>query len=333
MCSKSHTSSEVPSSGPNPFQPVSNERTPASPEGRCCPDCGSSIQSVDVLEAVCPDCHVVLTDQPISTAPRPLYESDDLSKARTGSRLTFLYADRGLGTGIEENARTDGKGGNLSRSQQRVAREKPWTKHRTSKEVRLDYALGEIRRMREALGIPEAESERAAQLYRKTHAEGLITGRSVDGFATVCLLVAIRQSSLSLPVSQKELSKVSRARQEQIRTARGVLEFHLEVEIPPMEPQEFLPKAASNLSTPCRVRECARTLLKARSADENRECRGVSPRTLAAAALHAAYDISGCEDRPKLTELAEKFSVSASTVSDRKSLLTPYQHMWNEDED
>jgi transcription initiation factor TFIIB len=323
------TETEV-SSTDRPERPsTTGTRDPPSPGGkrdrtRGCPNCGAAVESTERSELVCPECDVVVSDQPISTAPRPRYGSGEASTARSGSRVTFLYADRGLGVGIDEGVTTDGSGTPLSRTQRRVARDKPWTKHRTADEVRLDYGLGEIRRMGETVGVPSAERERAARLFRKVRKAGLVAGRSVDGFATVCLLVAVRQSGLPIPVSTRELESVSRADPDQIRAARGALEVHTDVEIPPMDPRDLLPKVASELSTPQGVRARARDLLDTRRADAKRTSRGVSPRTLVAAALHAAYDIEGCEERPTLSALSTATGVAGSTISDRKGLFVQY---------
>jgi transcription initiation factor TFIIB len=292
--------------------------------GAVCPECRQYVKTVDTSEAVCPECDLVVTTSPISTDPLPRYD-DGVSRARTGSRVTNLYADRGIGVGISENVITDGNGAPLEQTQRRVAREKPWTKHRTSEEVRMDYALGEIRRMGAPFNLPNTELERAAHLYRRAHAEGVIEGRSVEGFATASLLTAIRQSSISFPVSTAELSQVTRATDEQIRVARGVLEHRLDVEIPPMKPHEFLPKITSELGTPRHVRRCAETLLKGWEADQKKNFRGISPRTLAAAALHAAYDITDCSNRPTLSKLSAASGVSHSTISQRKGCLLKYR--------
>ena len=307
--------------------PPTNDPGRTDPDRPVCPECRRSVETVDTREAVCPDCNLVLTTSPVSTAPRPRYD-DGRSRARTGGRVTNLYADRGIGVGTPENATTDGSGTVLNAAQRRVVREKPWTKHRTSRECRVDYALGEIRRMGAAFDLPDPELERAATLYRQAHARGVIEGRSVEGFATACLLAAVRQSAIDLPVSTAELRRVTRASETQVRTARRVLEHRLDVRIPPMEPHAFLPKFASELDLPREVRRCAVALLEERASDDTREFRSISPRTLAAAAIHAACDIIAWDDRPNLSELAATSNVSRTTISQRKGCLSQYGGRW-----
>ena len=304
--------------------------SPSVDDGRTCPNCGTIVETVDTSEAVCPDCQIVVTAEPVSTAPRPRYDEGDGETARTGSRVTLLYADRGLGTGIDENATTDGNGSPLSASQRRVCRDKGWTKHLRPREFRLDYALGEIRRVGAQLDVPTSELECAAHLYRRALSEGHVQGRSVDGFVAASLLVAVRQSSLTLPVSVREIEAVSRATREQFRTARGLLEVRLGVEVPPMDPQNFLPRAVSRLSAPYQVELCATTLLATRRADKD-ATGSVSPRTLAAAALHAAFSLVDPDDRPTLSEIATVVDVSESTVSERKGHLLQYRDAWEGD--
>jgi transcription initiation factor TFIIIB Brf1 subunit/transcription initiation factor TFIIB len=106
------------------------------------------------------------------------------------------------------------------------------------------------------------------------------------------------------------------------------LELHLDVEIPPMRPQDFLPQATSTLSAPYRVEVCARKLLDARRSDGT-ATEGVSPRTLAAAALHAAFCVVDVSRGPTLEELSEVFDVSKSTISSRKGDLVQYQEVWD----
>lgn len=331
MQTKPRSSAAVSANSQTEFHPSTTERPSPnrSDAHRRCPDCDTTIKIVDVIEAVCPECKVVVSEEPISTLPQPRYDCDgNNSKARTGSRLTHLYADRGLGAGITTNVIKDENGTLLSDTQRRVARQKPWTTHRTQKETRLDAALSEIRRMGKKQDIPNVELEYAARLYRKAHTEGLVTGRSVNGFATACLLAAVRTSSLRLPVSLAELKDVSRATEDQIKTARGVLEIRMELKIPPLKPRDLVPKVTSELGIATIVERCARTLLKAYRTDEDASCRGFSPRTLAGAALHAAYDIVECDGRPTLSELSDVLHVSGSTISQRKSHLLQYREAW-----
>lgn len=316
MHSQRRSTTDVQSSKPRLQCPNGETEDPPVPsvdDGRTCPDCGQTVPVVDTADSTCPDCQIVVTENPVSTAPRPRY-ADDETKPRTGSRLTWLYADRGLGAGVT----TSCTGASRSNAD--------WMHPLRAQEYRLDYALGEIRRMGAELNIPGSELEWSARIYRRAHSEGFVQGRCVEGFAAACLLVAIRRSSLRLPVSQREIEDVMRATREQFRTARGVLEVKLEVKVPPMDPRAFLRRAASAVSAPHDAEACAETLIESFTADDTAP--SISPRTLTGAALHAAFDIVECPERPTLAKLSQVLDVAASTISERKSDLLAHQDTW-----
>lgn len=270
-----------------------------------CPECQRYIRSVDVPEAVCPECQIDIGD-PVSRSGKPWYDAQERqNRKQTARRVSPLYTDKGIGTH-----------GNL--------KDRAWTKDRTSSEYRLGYALGEIRRIGAKFELPESTLESAALLYRKAYRKGLIEGRCIDGFTAASLLVAVRQSSARIPVSRHELDRVSRASSQQFRTARTVLEQRLELEVPPMDPTIFLPRAVSELGSPRVVERCARELLEARDADES-EFRSISPRTLAAAAIYAAHDIVDCDETVTLAEVSDVLDVSTTTISTYKSHLLEYE--------
>ena len=124
-----------------------------------------------------------------------------------------------------------------TRWRRRRTPEQGWTNWRTSAEHRLGYALGELRRIGGTLGVPHAEQEEAARLYRRATSLDCVTGRNIDAFTAACLLVTVRRSSARLPVSVVELAPVSRASEGAVRTARRALERELEVGVPPMDPE------------------------------------------------------------------------------------------------
>jgi transcription initiation factor TFIIIB Brf1 subunit/transcription initiation factor TFIIB len=102
----------------------------------------------------------------------------------------------------------------------------------------------------------------------------------------------------------------------------------MEIEIPPLKPRDLIPKVTSEFDIDMTVERCARTLLRAFQTDDETNYRGFSPRTLTGAALHAAYDIVDCDNRPTLSQLSDVLCVSESTISQRKSYLLQYKGVW-----
>jgi transcription initiation factor TFIIB len=296
---------------------------PTDPEGSeaptadapICPECREPVPVADLEEPVCPSCDVVVATASLSRRRRPAYDARDRDrKRRTGGRISPLYVDGGIGTGGPDGGRVgDDRRGNV---------ESGWTDERTASERRLAYALGEIRRIGAAVGVPLPEREAAARLYRRAAAACCVTGRNADAFVPACLLVAARRSPVSVPVSAPELEAPSRVSERELRTARRALERELDLGVAPMEPREFLPAAVAACGLSPTVREAAAAILEAATAESDIECRGVSPRTLAGAAIHLACDRLGAETT--LADLSEALAVDSSTISERKSLLEPY---------
>lgn len=291
------------------------------PEHVRCPDCDRAIETVEVNEATCPTCDLVLERDPVSRSPRPAYEPDgETERVGYGPRSTFRRVDRGVGGTVPWNSDRDSAGRILTNTQSRVTRAQPWKDHRSGTAYRLDYALGEIERMGSSLEIPAPERETASRLYRRCHDHGLVAGRSIEGFATACLLVAVRNSPSRSAVLVSELEAASRATTDQIRTARGtiVLEFS-EVTVPPIRPRDLLPRVSSQLDVPMGVRRLAQDIVAAyRRSDHGRS---LSPKTVVGAAIHAAYDLERPSDRPSLGRIAEAIDTAPSTISTHKQTL------------
>lgn len=286
-----------------------------------CPECGRDVRTVDVQRAECPDCDIVVDATPVSREARPVYnEEDRLSRARCGGRRTMLRSDRGTGVGMPTNATTDANGNQLPSAKARLFSDAPWKKPRTSEEYRLDYAFGEIKRMGDALDIPRPDREDAGQLFRRCHDRGLVAGRSLEGFVTVCLLAAARTEPQPIPVLRSELCRVSRATDDEFAAARGAILRELDgISVPWLEPIDLVPRVASDLDTPGRVKRVARDLVRAYQ--ETDHGRSLSPRTVAGAAFHAAYDLVDIDDRPSLTVVASAVDIAGSTISSRKKVV------------
>lgn len=268
-----------------------------------CPECGSYVETVDVDEAVCPDCDLIIDHRPVQIERRPIYDAQDWrSKAQSGGRSTYLRSDDGLGLGVTWTLRD-------------------WERSRTSEDYRLDYAFGEIQRMASVLDISLPEQEEAGRIFRRCHEEDILVGRSLDGFATASLLAAARQHSKVPPILTSEFESVSRATPEQIRTARGAITLSLDIGIPPLSPLALAPRVASELDVKRRVRRTARDLIDGYIRGRGDHGRTLSPQTVAGAAFHAAYDLMHVDDRPALTTIAETVGTNPCTISNRKTDL------------
>jgi transcription initiation factor TFIIB len=187
---------------------------------------------------------------------------------------------------------------------------------RDSKERNLKQALGEIDRMASALGLPENVRETASVIYRRALGEDLLPGRSIEGVATAALYAAARQAGT--PRSLDEIATVSRVdKMELTRTYRYVVR-ELKLEIQPADPEQYVPRFASELDLSEEATRQARELLRA-SRDAGVHS-GKSPVGLAAAAVYAAALLTN--ETVTQSEVSEVANISEVTIRNRyKELL------------
>jgi len=222
--------------------------------------------------------------------------------------------DKGLSTNIGWQDK-DAYGNQLSASQrQKMQRLRTWNERfrtRDSKERNLKQALGEIDRMASALGLPESVRETASVIYRRALGEDLLPGRSIEGVSTAALYAAARKAGT--PRSLDEISAVSRVEKDEIaRTYRYVVR-ELKLEIQPADPEQYVPRFASDLGLSDEAERRARQLLQ--TAKEQEVHSGKSPVGLAAAAVYAASLLTN--EKVTQSEVSEVANISEVTIRNR----------------
>ena len=297
---------------------ASDERsTESESESIACSECGGKLVSDEERgETVCADCGLVVEEDEIDRGPewRAFDAAEKDSKSRVGAPTTKMMHDDGLSTNIGWQDK-DAYGNTLSSSQrEKMQRLRTWNERfrtRDSKERNLKQALGEIDRMASALGLPEDVRETASVIYRRALDEDLLPGRSIEGVATASLYAAARQAGT--PRSLDEIDAVSRVdRDEVARTYRYVVR-ELKLEIQPADPEQYVPRFASELGVSDEAEMRARELL--RSAKDSGVHSGKSPVGMAAAAVYAAALLTN--EQVTQSEVGEVASVSEVTIRNR----------------
>jgi transcription initiation factor TFIIB len=287
-----------------------------------CPECsGSLVTDEEHGETVCADCGLVVETDEIDHGPewRAFNSSERDSKSRVGAPTTQMMHDKGLSTNIGWQNK-DAYGKSLSSSQrEKMQRLRTWNERfrtRDSKERNLKQALGEIDRMASALGLPENVRETASVIYRRALSEDLLPGRSIEGVATAALYAAARQAGT--PRSLDEIATVSRVeKMELTRTYRYVVR-ELKLEVKPADPEQYVPRFASDLDLSEESSRQARELLRA--SREQGVHSGKSPVGLAAAAVYAAALLTN--ETVTQSEVSEVANISEVTIRNRyKELL------------
>ncbi len=299
---------------------TTEERTDESV--RTCPECGGRLATdTEHGETVCEDCGLVVDEDEIDHGPewRAFDSSERDNKSRVGAPTTQMMHDKGLSTNIGWQNK-DAYGNSLSsRQREKMQRLRTWNERfrtRDSKERNLKQALGEIDRMASALGLPENVRETASVIYRRALSEDLLPGRSIEGVATAALYAAARQAGT--PRSLDELETVSRVdRMELTRTYRYVVR-ELKLEVKPADPEQYVPRFASDLGLSDEAERRARELL--RKGKGSAVHSGKSPVGLAAAAVYAASLLTN--EKVTQSEVSDVANISEVTIRNRyKELL------------
>ncbi|REA05354.1 transcription initiation factor IIB 2 [Haloferax sp. Atlit-6N] len=283
-----------------------------------CPECDSESLVADSEhgETVCEDCGLVVEENEIDHGPewRAFNSSEKDQKSRVGAPTTNMMHDKGLSTNIGWQNK-DAYGRSLSsRQREKMQRLRTWNERfrtRDSKERNLKQALGEIDRMASALGLPDNVRETASVIYRRALDDDLLPGRSIEGVATSALYAAARMADT--PRSLDEITSVSRVEKDEIaRTYRYVVR-ELKLEIKPADPEQYVPRFASELGLSDESERRARQLLK--NAKEQGVHSGKSPVGLAAAAVYAASLLTN--EKVTQNEVSEVANISEVTIRNR----------------
>ena len=178
-----------------------------------CPECAGRLRA-EGDETICATCGLVVAEDRIDRGPewRPL---DGDRRERTGAPLTRSRHDRGLSTEIGRGGQR--LTGRKRRLLARLRRQHNRARIPTKAERNQVYGFTEIRRIAEALSLPESTRDAACMLFERAQGEDLLRGRSIEGFAAASVYAACRIASLSRTV--EEVAAVARADADELRVA------------------------------------------------------------------------------------------------------------------
>ncbi|MFB6128007.1 MAG: transcription initiation factor IIB family protein [Halolamina sp.] len=242
--------------------------------------------------------------------------AESRQKSRVGAPVTETRHDRGLTTDIDWRD-TDANGHTLSADQRkRVQRLRTWQERirtQNAGERNLQQALSEIDRMASATGLPDSIREVASVIYRRALSEDLVRGRSIEGMATAALLAGCRQEAI--PRSLDDMTAVSRVRRREIGRCYRYLSAELELALEPVNPDQYVPRFASELELEDRTERKAREII-AETTNQGLHA-GKSPTGFAAAAVYLAGII--CSDKRTQKAVADIADVTVVTIRNHYS--------------
>jgi transcription initiation factor TFIIB len=282
-----------------------------------CPECSGNVVTDDEHgETVCAECGLVITADSVDRGPewRAFDSREKDRKSRVGAPTTQTMHDKGLSTNIDWRDR-DAYGNSLgTRQRQKMQRLRKWNERfrtRDSKERNLKQALGEIDRMASALGLPDNVRETASVIYRRALSEDLLPGRSIEGVSTSCTYAAARMAGV--PRSLDEITEVSRVEKSEVARTYRYISRELSLEVKPADPEQYVPRFASELELSDESKMRARQLLQ--NAKEQGVHSGKSPVGLAAAAVYAASLLTN--EKTTQAAVSDVADISEVTIRNR----------------
>ncbi len=305
-------------------RPASTDQSTADTETTdrlTCPECtADGIVDDEHGEAVCPECGFIIEEEIVDRGPewRAFNPGEKREKSRVGAPTTDRIHDKGLSSVIGWRDE-DASGQALSsRQRKKMQRLRTWDERfrtRDDKERNLKQALGEIERMASAIGLPDPVRETASVIYRRALDADLLPGRSIEAVATASLYAAARQTGT--PRSLDEFKPISRVPRKEYARAYRYIVRELGLAIEPADPEEYIPRFASELALSEEAERQAHELLQ--SGKANAVHSGKSPVGLAAAAIYAGAKL--VNESLTQQDLGAAADVSEVTIRNRYTEL------------
>ncbi len=262
----------------------------ATSDGRTCPECSGRVRADD-CETVCTECGLVVDEHAIDPGPEwRSFADDDTNPERTGAPLTRSRHDRGLSTEIGRGTRLKGR---KRRQMARLRRQHKRTQIASKAERNRVYAFTEIGNIVNELALPESIQEQACVLFESAQDEGLLQGRSLEGFAAASVYATSRTASVSRTID--EVVAAARAERSELHVAYDAMNRELGLPTGPIDPTEYLARFASQLDVPTAIEQDARELAqraRTEGIDTGRNPGGVAAACLYTAAQRANHDLT-----------------------------------------
>lgn len=170
------------------------------------------------------------------------------------------------------------------------------------------YGFTEIRRLVGRLELPDSLQERACVLFESAQDDGLLQGRSIEGFAAASVYAVCRTASVSRTLG--EIVTVAAADEAELKVAYDALNRELGLPTGPIDPAEYLARFASKLDVSSELERQARAF--AERARESGLATGRNPSGVAAACLYTAAREADADLTQ--SDVASVAGVSAVTV-------------------
>lgn len=171
--------------------------------------------------------------------------------------------------------------------------------------------IPDIDKISEKLDLPDNVRDQALYLFQNAAGKNILRGRSAENILGGSIYTACRVTGC--PRKFSEISEVLNLEEKKLYRGYKHLARNLDINIPPINPEDYLPRLASILDLDPEVEEKALNIIK--KANQNGLSSGKCPFGMAAAAVYIAGQLE--EDRKAQKEIKEAAHVSEITVRNR----------------
>ncbi|MEM2234273.1 MAG: transcription initiation factor IIB [Desulfurococcaceae archaeon] len=267
-------------------------------------------------EYICEETGEVIEERVIEEKPewRAFTPEERERRSRIGGPLTATVHDMGLSTVIDWRDRdATGKRLELRRrlEMQRLRRWQTRSRIQSSMERNLAQAMNELDKISDQLDLPRNVREEAARIYRDAVERGFVRGRSIESVVAAAIYIACRE--LKVPRTLDEIATFTRSSRKEIARCYRLLLRELTVNVPLLDPVDYVPRIARSLGLSGNVIRKAVEVIN--TAREKGLTAGKDPAGLAAAAVYIASLL--CNERRTQKEVAQVAGVTEVTVRNR----------------
>jgi transcription initiation factor TFIIB len=297
---------------------LSSDSTKRKKETRICSECGGKDFYEDSKrgEIICTSCGCVISAHEMDMGPewRAFTAEERNSRARTGSPMNLMMADKGLSTMISRVNR-DARGKAIKGSQRAaIYRMRKWQLRSLahgSHQRNLLTAMSELDRLGSQLGIPRETRKTASHIYRKALKKRLVRGRTINGVVAAALYLACRKHRI--PRQLDEIVSETRLKRKELALCVRLILRYVKLKLPLPSPKDLIPRISSDLGFNGNAMRRAMSIID--KARKEGLTIGKAPGGIAAAALYIAGILE--DDRHTQREIADAANVTEVTIRNR----------------
>ena len=279
---------------------------------------GDFITDQVTMEINCNRCGIVIEESSATLEFDERTFEGELSKSRTGGKLSNKFHDMGLSSVISIS-NTDAMGNKIKGDAQRQMKQlRKWdnrSKTTKSRDRSLIKALSFLNHLEDILALPVNVVEEASSIYRKLLDRNMVRGRSMQAMVSACVFHVCKNNSI--PLSIKEIANLSSLKQKDVAHHNTIICKELDLKANLFDPRKNISKLTSKLHLDENIANSAHNILTLAKKEGKTE--GKNPMGLVASALYLACAVNDIQMTQRKICLAA--DITEATIRNRNKDL------------